>query len=248
MNMPKKQKPIIGITLDWEVKGTFSDAPYYALRENYFTAIYNAGGIPIAIPYIKEEISTYLNIIDGLVIPGGDFAFPKEWYLDKKEQSPYNSTPRLEFDIEIIKAALELNKPLLTICAGMQILACLHGAKLTSQIKTNIEHRSKKRNEFIHDINIVPATLLAEIIKTNKAKVNSVHIEGLTTLNPADLHTSKIIVNAAALDGTTEAISIKNQAFALGVQWHPEFFSHNEKAKEEPIHEAIFMALIKNAK
>src|SRR4051812_13323282 len=99
-------RPIIGITLDWEEKGTFLPRPYYALRESYFDIIYKAGGLPVAIPYIHEGIDNYLHEISALVVPGGDFAFKKDWYENPDEEKPHPPSKRLDFDIAIVKKAL----------------------------------------------------------------------------------------------------------------------------------------------
>src|SRR4051812_38802393 len=111
-------RPLIGITLDWEEKGTFSKRPYYALRESYFDIIYKAGGLPVAIPFINEAISDYLNEIAALVVPGGDFALKTDWYLNPNAEKPYRPTKRLGFDISIIEQAFAKNLPFLGICAG----------------------------------------------------------------------------------------------------------------------------------
>ena len=108
-------KPIIGITLDWEKEGTFSPRPHFALREHYFKAVHNAGGLPIAIPHLAADIKEYLRTIDGIIIPGGGFAFPEDWYVDVNEPEPYKPSPRLEADIAAIKLVFEADKPLLDI-------------------------------------------------------------------------------------------------------------------------------------
>jgi gamma-glutamyl-gamma-aminobutyrate hydrolase PuuD len=38
--------PVIGITVDSEQSGGYSKFPWYALRENYSTAVTRAGGLP----------------------------------------------------------------------------------------------------------------------------------------------------------------------------------------------------------
>ena len=42
-------KPVIGLTLDSEQPGGYSTFPWCALRENYFSAVRNAGGLPFAL-------------------------------------------------------------------------------------------------------------------------------------------------------------------------------------------------------
>ena len=67
------KKPLIGLTLDHEVAKTYSKYPWYAIRENYFFAIEKAGGVCIALPHSQDKINYYSELIDGLVITGGNF-------------------------------------------------------------------------------------------------------------------------------------------------------------------------------
>lgn len=227
-------KPIIGITLDYVQEGSFSKRPHFALRENYFTAIINAGGLPIAIPHEINLIDEYLSKINALVIPGGDFGLDPEWYIES-EKPAFPASKRLQYDVEIIKKALSNNIPLLGICAGMQILAGMHGCKLSSVIQN---HSSKNRNhlneipaeEYAHDMITEAGTILNKIGGA-KFRVNSRHTEGVVKIS------DKVLLSGTSDDGIIEAIEIKGAKFALGVQWHPEFFENDANS-------GIFKALV----
>ena len=65
--------PVIGVTLDSELPGGYSKFPWYALRENYCSALTRAGGLPILLPHEPEQAEAYLERIDGLLITGGAF-------------------------------------------------------------------------------------------------------------------------------------------------------------------------------
>ena len=66
------KKPVIGITLDWEDVKTYSiHQSWYALRDNYVSVISQFGGVPVLIPYDIENIDKYVDMIDALVITGG---------------------------------------------------------------------------------------------------------------------------------------------------------------------------------
>lgn len=228
-------KPTIGITLDYVKEGSFSKRPHFALRENYFTAIINAGGLPIAIPHEENLIDEYLNKVDALVIPGGDFGLDPDWYIDG-EKPAFAASPRLQFDIVIIKKALAKNIPLLGICAGMQILSGMYGCKLSSKIqahsKTGRNHLNEVAAEnYAHDILVEQGSLLHSIVGA-KMPANSRHTEGVVKLS------DKVVLAGTSDDGIIEAIEIKGVKFALGVQWHPEFFENDANA-------AIFKALVK---
>jgi putative glutamine amidotransferase len=48
-----------------------------------------------------------------------------------------------------------------------------------------------------------------------------------------------LIVNAAAADGVVEGLESQGHAFVLGVQWHPEFLVHRDRAQKK-----IFSAFV----
>ena len=230
-------KPIIGITLDHVKEGSFSKRPHYALREHYFNAVIDAGGLPFAIPNKINLIDEYLNEVDALVIPGGDFGLDPMWYIEG-EKPAFAASPRLEFDVAIIARAIKKDIPLLGICAGMQILAGMHACKLSSKIqpysKIKRNHLDEKpAEEYAHDIIIEKGTLL-EKIAGNKMPANSRHTEGVVKLSDS------VILSGTSDDGIIEAVEVKGAKFALGVQWHPEYFKNDANA-------AIFKALVRAA-
>jgi putative glutamine amidotransferase len=58
--------------------------------------------------------------------------------------------------------------------------------------------------------------------------VNSVHRQGVDRLGP------KLQIEAVAEDGTVEAVSVRDsRAFAVGVQWHPEYWVKSDSASQK---------------
>lgn len=238
-----KNKPKIGIIVDWQEKGSYSQSEHFALKTNYVNAVNLAGGVAWLIPYSSlNNIKYYLENIDGLIVPGGFYKSPDEWYLDQDSTSPYQKSPRLIFEESLIKEALKINKPILGICAGMQVMGAILGCKLTGNIHkylaTKINHFGYQRD---HIIDIKKDSLLHKIIKNNEITVNSNHNEAIAEIS------DKVAISAIAADGCIEAIEIKNKKFAIGLQWHPEFFCNNQDqiTKENP-HFAIFEYFIKS--
>ena len=68
-----EQRPVIGLTLDAEEPGGYSKLPWYALRQNYFAVLAEAGALPIALPHHAELAGEYLDRVDGLLVTGGAF-------------------------------------------------------------------------------------------------------------------------------------------------------------------------------
>jgi putative glutamine amidotransferase len=83
-----------------------------------------------------------------------------------------------------------------------------------------------------HEIFVEEGGILAELIADRHPRVNSLHGQGINLLAPA------LRVEARAPDGLIEAVSVANsRAFALGVQWHPEW-----RFRENALSVAMFAA------
>ena len=237
------KKPTIGVLLDWQEDGSFSSRPHYALRQLYFDAILECGGLPFGLPYNDANLDEYIDRIDGLFCPGGNYATPDSWYVNG-EETTYDDSPRAGYEVKLIKAALNTGLPVLGVCGGMQVMAAAFGARMTADLHkfydTTINHKNgKPADQFAYDIAITRGTLLHKITGTETMKVNSAHREAVVTV-PDDVN-----ISALSEDQTIQAIEIPAYDFALGVQWHPEFFVKD--AKDQPGHRKIFEAFLQAA-
>ena len=107
-------KPIIGIILKKSKSETGRDI--LLLYEAISYAIKTCGGIPIGINNSLE----YLYICNGFIFQGGD---------DIENE-----------DLIFMKHILNLNKPILCICLGMQEIGCLFGGTIA---KASKKHHSR---------------------------------------------------------------------------------------------------------
>ena len=233
-------KPIIGVLLDWQENGSFSKRPHYALRQAYFDAISWAGGVPIGLAYDEAHKQDYLSLIDGMLCPGGNFASPAEWYV-AGEETPYAPSPRAKYEVRLIKDALDKGVPVLGICGGMQVMGAAFGCKFTGDLhkyyETDIDHKKgTPATEFAFDVTIKSDTKLHDIVGSDTMQVNAAHREAVVK------HPDSVIVSAKNHIGVVEALEIPAYDFAIGVQWHPEFFTTDDKG--ESGHGKIFKALI----
>ena len=106
--------------------------------------------LPIIIPNI-DDISYYLDICDGFIVPGG---------------ITWN-----DVDVNIIKYVFKNDKPFLGICAGMQALANID-TFVDNTIK--VEKHNVPNVEYVHEISINDG-ILKSILNKDKIKVNSRH-------------------------------------------------------------------------
>ncbi|WP_191082627.1 gamma-glutamyl-gamma-aminobutyrate hydrolase family protein [Roseococcus microcysteis] len=218
-----EKRPLIGLTLDSEAAGGWSKLPWYALRQNYFSAVIAAGGLPVALPHAPELALDYLAALDGLLVTGGAFDVdPALWGGGAPHPKVVLKPGRTDFELAATRAALARDMPVLGICGGQQLLAVALGATLHQHIPdeapSDIAHEQPNpRTEPGHEVEVAPGTLLARITGRARMAVNSAHHQAVRSVGEG------LVVNARAPDGLIEGIEAPAHRFALGVQWHPEY-------------------------
>lgn len=217
------RRPLIGLTLDSEPAGGWSKLPWYALRQNYFAAVIEAGGLPVALPHAPDLARDYLATLDGLLVTGGAFDVdPALWGGGEPHPKVVLKPGRTDFELAATRRALERDMPVLGICGGQQLLAVALGATLHQHIPDEapsaIAHEQPNpRTEPGHEVEVTPGTLLARVVGRERMAVNSAHHQAVKAVD------SRLLVNARAPDGLIEGIESPAHRFALGVQWHPEY-------------------------
>lgn len=217
------RKPLIGITLDSEEPGGYSKFPWYALRDNYCSAVAEAGGLPCPLPHEMDLIADYLDQLDGLLITGGAFDVdPGMFGASHQHDTVVTKDRRTAFEAGLCRAMLADDKPVLGICGGQQLLHVILGGSLIQHIPdeapSDIPHEQPNpRDEAGHDVTIVEGTLLHKIVGVKTLSVNSAHHQAAKDVPDG------LVVNARATDGLIEGVEAPNRKFCLGVQWHPEF-------------------------
>ena len=193
----------------------------YAIHPSYVHAVERAGGriAFVAFDKVKEQLE-FLNP-DGIILPGGDFFFPPEKYVDPQNHQGEIPGKRYFAYEKALTFARRRKFPLVGICAGFQVLALLNGGKLRNKINKTaaaINHR-QDYDLYIHNVEIKPDTLLANITGLKSVKVNSTHNEAVVPQETQDF-----IITATAPDDVPEALELRRpwNEFVLGVQWHPE--------------------------
>lgn len=239
--MEKKVKPlIIGINADFEEQGGgYSVSPYHAVRENYLAPLHKAQAIPLILPPTTLDAKTYVDMIDGLLLTGGNDYDPALYGgTNDPSKNMKIMQNRSRFDLDLIHHALNKSIPILGICAGMQAINFYFKGSIYQDIQSECEgalnHMQKVEDvrKPAHDILIQSDTLLSRIAQgTPKARVNSFHHQAVKEVGQG------LIASAIAPDGIIEAIEHTVHRFCLGIEWHPEYFV-------DPVDDAIFKAFI----
>jgi putative glutamine amidotransferase len=170
-----------------------------------------------------------LDRVDGVLISGSRTnVHPSNYGEDETEHHGPFDPARDLLSMTLIRRAIERGIPLLAICRGIQELNVALGGSLATEIQDlpgRIDHRKPQTEDWDeafairHSIKSKEGSCLASIIGGAEAQVNSLHRQAISKLAP------RLAVEAVADDGTIEAVSVIDASgFAIGVQWHPEYW------------------------
>ena len=215
-------RPVIGISMNFMQLGSYHQ---FHIRDKYIDAVYDYGGLPCPIPCLTDEdaLRQYVSRIDGLIIIGG-MDYPPDMYGEEVHpKADVMEERRAVSDRLLVKVILETNKPVLGICAGMQLLNICAGGKLVQHMPTTDNHFGEK----YHEITLTKSRWLSQFVDGDKIIVNSNHHQGI---NP-DYVGKGFAVVATANDGVIEAMELEGEQMVLGIQWHPERITDLEHRK-----------------
>lgn len=221
----QEKYPVIGIsaTLLMIESGCFMGRERAAVGHDYVRAVQQVGGVPLILPIVNEQhlILQQVEMMDGLLLSGGYDVSPLYYGEEPKPGLEAICPERDAYEIELVRIAQHLKKPIFGICRGLQLLNVALGGTLYQDIglsvRSAIQHSSKaKFDEATHSVSIVKDSLLHQIMGETTLLTNSFHHQGIKDLAP------NLRINAQAKDGVIEGIESTKDDFILAVQWHPE--------------------------
>jgi len=219
-------RPAIGISIP------FTDASYgvwnqrsAVLPAGYVDALRRAGGLALMVapePELVSEPDDLLHRIDGLIVSGGVDLDPASYGAEPHPETRGSTPDRDEFEIALIRRAVEIDMPVLGVCRGMQVLNVAFGGTLLQHLPETFGHEDHRRvpgnfDEADHDVRLAPDSLAAlaagELLHTTKSH----HHQGVDVIGDG-----LVVTGSSTLDDLPEAIELPDHRFVLGVQWHPE--------------------------
>jgi putative glutamine amidotransferase len=221
--MSTQSQPLIGITSG--LIDNSAGVPVCQLGQAYVTAVQRAGGIPMVIPVGIEvtTLASLLSRLDGVLLSGGGDIDPL-LFNGAPHPKVYGISPERDaMEIALVKIALEMDKPMLAFCRGIQVLNVALGGGLYTHIQDQVEHSLKHdwfpkfpRDKLAHTVSLKCESQLDQIYGADEIRVNSLHHQGISKVGKG------LTATAFAPDGLVEGLEVKGSTFALGVQWHPE--------------------------
>ncbi|NMO02003.1 type 1 glutamine amidotransferase [Gordonia sp. TBRC 11910] len=186
-------------------------------------AVYDAGGDPVTVlptPLDPDDpagdIAGRLAGFDGVLMPGGADVDPHLYGQEADGHTDPADAVQDEFDLAVLRHAVDTALPLMTVCRGTQLLNVMLGGTLEQDMARPHQHT------------IVSLELPAHSDLT--ARLGSADLDVPTTMNVSCYHHQRIAELATGLtaiatsdDGTVEAVRAPDlPGWVLGVQWHPE--------------------------
>ena len=218
------------------VVGRWTDQQGRPGREGIFStrtvldAVSRAGGEPLlAWPDSLERAEPLVELADGVILPGGNDLDLRPFGVPDVHPREEHSPPEQDAaDVSVARAALAAERPILAICRGMQVLNVVMGGT----IHQHFEESSVAHADNPHDVDVVPGTLLEEVVGDGARNGFSNHHQACDRLADG------MLLAATTSDGCVEAMESQDGRI-LALQWHPEV-----DAATVPHNQAVFDWLV----
>ena len=148
-----------------------------------------------------NELYRQIDLCDGFILQGG----------------LYSSN----YEIEMAKRIIELDKPLIGICAGFNNILRAIG---TDVVEDNTKSHDKYDINYRHNVSIIKGTKLYDLIKKDEYNINSIH----SMIAPKEMVEDYAKISSISYDGLVESFELNNKKFVIGIKWHPELMLEDE--------------------
>ncbi len=249
---PPDAPPVIGVPA---CRRQAEPGTYHTVGEKYLTAITDAaGGLPVLLPALGDggnggrlHLQALVERLDGLLVTGSRSNVEPHHYDGEPSRPDTKHDPdRDATTLPLIRLALETGLPLFAICRGVQELNVALGGSLHQNVQElpgKRDHRMPRHDDVevrhgpMHPVRLTEGGALAALarevgVDPGSLMVNSLHAQAI------DRPAKRLAVEALSDDGVVEAVRVIDApAFAIGVQWHPEY-----RPLDNPYSSALFRA------
>lgn len=226
--------PIIGVTPYFIHK---DDKREFRLGRSYCDKLQAVGCLPVVLPFTMEpeRLLQMARLCDGFLFTGGEDIDPPLYGEELLPACGALCRERDDFELALMAEVEKLQKPMLGICRGVQVMNVFYGGSLWQDLESQkgLEKTLHSPGHYAeqHEVLVTPDTRLASILGPGPIPVNSSHHQAVKA--------TKLAVSARTADGLIEAVEKPGAHFVLGVQWHPE------RLEDRRLFEALAAACLK---
>lgn len=225
----RRQKPVIGFSVGHHDFGDYQSVGFQR-------PIALAGGIPLTLSRLDTVLDDALDLVDGVVIGGGRDIEPHRYGQEPHHQALGPPDPhRDEFELELVRRALERDLPLLGMCRGSQVINVALGGTLVQDVALApgwVDHptdrgwerwKAVERASLLdeaemphhprHSMTVEPGSRLHEALGVEEIEVNSFHHQAIDRLGEG------LRATGVAADGVVEVIELEGEPYLLGAQF-----------------------------
>lgn len=213
----------------------------YSVPAHYVDAVRRAGGNPVLLPPGEPDWSSWLEIIDAVLITGGADIAAESYGGDPAH--PKQEKVRVDRDateLALAKHLIDASTPALFVCRGIQVLNVVMGGTVNQHLADSLDndiHRGEGEGWIYHEVEMKPGSMAAKAMGSDRVQGATGHHQAIEKLAPG------LEAVGWAADGTVEAVEIDGATWLVGVQWHPEVNAH-----EDPAQQGLFDGLVAAAR
>jgi len=203
----------------------------YSNGLKYAEAIARAGGVTMTIAPLPQNLPMVHELVgaaDAVLIQGGGDIDPAHYGESRRSDMVYGIVPAHDdFELAIVREAVQQDKPLLAICRGIQLLNVALGGSLHQDLGEILSDRESHWNTY-HPVSLVEGSRVARAMGTlSPQQSHSFHHQSIKQPSP------DLVITGSAPDGVIEAVEHRSCRWVVGVQWHPEDDAASESAQQK---------------
>ena len=182
----------------------------------YPKGISAVGGLPVQLTRDAEP-ADMISRLDGLVMTGGADPDPALYGEEPHPELGEIEPGRDEWELGLIRAALDHRLPMLCVCRGAQLLNIALGGTLVQHLDESATHAlwTTSRTDRCHTVQVIAGSRLSSLYGQSVA-TNSLHHQAVGRPGRG------VVVTGTAEDGVVEGFEVDGRPEVLAVQWHPE--------------------------
>jgi putative glutamine amidotransferase len=224
----RAQRPLVWLPACHRLLDLSDPGGYTVLADRYAGAVTALGLQPVLFPMAgAADVAHLLPLVDGVLLTGSPSNVEATRFGGSALATDLLDPRRDALTMALVPAAIAAGTPLFGVCRGLQEMNVALGGSLHQQLHTEpglMDHR-EPGGEAIevqfatrHEVKLAPGSEFAQWARGTTVQVNSLHGQGIKRLGEG------LVAEAVAPDGLVEGVRVANaQAFAFGVQWHPEW-------------------------